>query len=288
MARKNRFIYTSPERAQNTSSNCQPIIVTEVISSVTLLAFALSAAELYQQGTASFQKGNVAEAAQRFEEASRLAPTDARIWKALGASYASLGDYERANEPFTQACKLDASLEDACYYLGRNLYALNRFEPALTALNKGVRATRHPWRVHLGIAQAYEGLGDARQSEPAYRKAVTVFEALPSTARGLPDFDPRVHFSTFLYRQGRLEEALGVAQKAATDWPRYGRAHFEVGRVLYQQGKLDAAAAALENAVKNEGGAAAHLLLGQVYLRLGRAEEAQTHLTAGAKSQPAP
>jgi tetratricopeptide (TPR) repeat protein len=258
--------------------------VVEVIPGIALVAFALSAAELYQQGTVLFQTGKIPEAAQSFQEASRLAPKDARIWKALGVCYAAQADYERANEPFKQACTLDPSLDDACYFFGRNLYALNRFEPALPALNKALRASRQPWRVHLGIAQANEGLANPRDAEPAFRKAVSLFEALPSNARGRPDFDPRVHYATFLYRQGRLDEALRAAEEAATTWPEYGRAHYEVGRILYQQGKLEPAAASLEKAVKHGGGAAAHLLLGQVYLRLGRTGDAERHLNEGAKS----
>ena len=263
-------------------------MVAEVIFGLAIAAFGLSAAELLQQGTALFEKGSVAEAAQRFEEASRLQPKDARIWKALGVSYAALGDYQRANEPFQQACNLDVSLEDACYYLGRNLYALNRFEPALTALRKGLRATRRPWRVHVAIAQAQEGLGNPRDAEPEFRKAISLFVTLPANQRGLPDFDPRVHYSTFLYRQGRLDEALPVAQQAASDWPDYGRAHYEVGRILHQQGKAESAATALETAVSRGGGPAAHLLLGQVYMRLGRTADAERHLKAGASSPPVP
>jgi Flp pilus assembly protein TadD len=85
------------ERAYNTSRTHQPIIISEVVFAVALAAFALSAVELYEQGTALFQSGKLAEAAQRFEEASRLAPKDARIWKALGVSYAATADYERAS-----------------------------------------------------------------------------------------------------------------------------------------------------------------------------------------------
>jgi Flp pilus assembly protein TadD len=255
-----------------------------VVLAVALAAFALSAVELYEQGTALFQSGKLAEAAQRFEEASRLAPKNARIWKALGVSYAATADYERANGPLHQACNLDPSLDDACYYYGRNLYAMNRFEPALAALNRSLRATRYPWRVHLALGQAYEGLANPRQAEPAFRKAISLFEGLSANMRGRPEFDPRVHYALFLYRQARLDEALKVAQQASNDWPDYGKAHFELGRILYQQGKLEAAAGSLEKAVRYGAGAPAHLLLGQIYRRLGRTKEAESHITAGAAS----
>jgi Flp pilus assembly protein TadD len=252
-----------------------------MIAAALFAALAVTAAELYQQGSALFQKGQIADAAARFEQARQLAPNDARIAKALGVSHAALGDYERAHEPLERACALDSQLADACYFYGRNLYALNRFGPALVILKKVLRSDAKPWRVHLAIAQSLEGLGQGDSAEADYRKAVALFETLPANERGRPDFDPRVHYATYLYRQGRLPEALRVAEQVTAAWPDYGRGHFEVGRILHQEGKLEEAAAALEKAVRRGHGAPAHLLLGRVYLRLGRSEEAQRHLTAG-------
>lgn len=250
-----------------------------------LILMALSAADLYHQGTALFEKGRYSEAAQRLEEAYRLAPRDARIAKALGVSYAATGDYERANGPFESACSIDPRLEDACYYYGRNLYALNRFEPALEALSKALRSSRQPWLVHLGIAQASDGLGKSDRARPEFRKAVSLFEELPSESRGRPDFDPRLHYAVFLYRQAQLAEALEMARRVTASWPSYGRGHFELGRILHQQGKLDESAVALEKAAATGFGAPAHLLLGSIYRRLGRDADAQRHLNA-AKSSP--
>ena len=248
---------------------------------VVFAAMALTASELYQQGSALFQKGQLTDAAVRFEQASQLAPNDARIAKALGVSHAALGDYQRANDPLERACTLDANLPDACYFYGRNLYALNRFEPALTVLKKALRSDARPWRVHLAIAQALEGLGRGDGAEADYRKAVSLFESLPPNERGRPDFDPRVHYATYLYRQARLPDALRVAEQVTAAWPDYGRGHFEVGRILHQQGKLQEAAAALEKAVTGGHGAPAHLLLARVYLRLDQPDRAQYHLNLG-------
>ena len=81
-----------------------------------LLALALglfASPDLYEQGSALFRSGRFAEAAAVFEKAVNASPKDARLWKAVGASYAAMADYERANEPFSRACSLDPSLEVA-------------------------------------------------------------------------------------------------------------------------------------------------------------------------------
>jgi Flp pilus assembly protein TadD len=247
-----------------------------------VLAFA-SAAELFEQGTVLFQSGRPAEAAARFEEAAKIAPKDARIWRALGAAYAAQENYERANEPFEKACTLAPDLEDACYYYGRSLYALNQFEPALTTLRKALRRDRRPFRVHLGIAQAAEALGRSEEAESEFRKSLNLFGALPASERGRPDFSPDLHYAVFLFRQGRLDEAMKMIRSVTETWPAYGRGHFEAGRILHHQGKLEEAAAELEKAVAGGHGAAAHLLLGRIYLRLGRTSEGQRHLQLGSQ-----
>jgi Flp pilus assembly protein TadD len=129
-----------------------------------LFAAVVSAAELYQQGSSLFQTGKFEEAAARFEQARQLTPQDARVLKALGTSYAAFGDHERASEPLERSCRIDSGLEDVCYYHARNLYALNRFESAIAVLRRLLRNDRHPWRIHLGIAQASEGLGRAEEA----------------------------------------------------------------------------------------------------------------------------
>jgi tetratricopeptide (TPR) repeat protein len=241
----------------------------------------VSAAELYRQGNALFQTGNFSAAAARFEQARLLAPDEVRILKALGASYAALNDYERANEPLGRACAIDPKLEDACYFYARSLYALNRFEPAIAELRKALRSDRQPWRIHLGVAQASQGLGQGEQAEAEFRKAVSLYEAVPANDRGRADFDPRLHYAVFLFRQGRLAEALAFARVVIRTWPNFGRGHYEAGRVLQHQGKLEEAADELEESLKGGGGAPAHLLLGRIYLRLGRTVEGERHLQAG-------
>ena len=244
---------------------------------IAVLAFA-SAAELFQQGTVLFQNGHYKTAAERFAQAAEAAPKDARMWKALGVAYAAMSDYELADAPLERACKLDPSLDDACYYYGRNLYALNRFAPALSVLRKALRNDRAPWRVHLGVAQASEALGEAGQAETEFRTSVRLYEGLGAQDRGRPDFDPRLHYAVFLFRQGRLAEALPVAQTVVKQWPQFARGHFEVGRILHHQGELARAAEELERAVQGGFGAPAHLLLGRVYMRLGRTAEAEQQL----------
>lgn len=252
--------------------------VTGLVLALLLLA---SADDWYRKGVEAFQSGRHDAAIAALTEAVKIAPKNAQNWKVLGVVHASRGDYDRASEPFARACMLAPDLVDACYYYGRNLYALNRFEPALEALRKALPRDARPSRVRLGIAQALEALGRDDEAAKEFESAVRAWEESAREGRGSADFDPRLHQAVFLFRQGKVKEALAPARAAVQDFPNAGRPRFELGRVLYQLGQLDASAAELEKAVEFGYGAPAHLLLGKAYLRLGRSAEAEKHLAAG-------
>jgi tetratricopeptide (TPR) repeat protein len=103
----------------------------------------------------------------------------------------------------------------------------------------------------------------------------------PANVRGKPDFDPRFHYAIFLFRQGRLEESLRMARMVAKSWPEFGSAHYEIARILQHQDQLGEAVEELEKAIKGGAGTPAHLLLGRIFLRMGRTEEAERHLKFG-------
>jgi tetratricopeptide (TPR) repeat protein len=231
-----------------------------MLAAALALFLAADAQEAYRRGVEAFQRGDSASAILALTQAAGLAPDNAHIQKALGVAYASAGDFEHAAEPFARACALAPKLVDACYYHARNLYALNRFEPSLEALRKALPDDRAPWRIHLAIGQALEALGRA-EAEREFHVAIEKRES-PH-----PDFDPRLHYAVFLFRQGRTAEALIFAQQALRDHPDSGRVRFEVGRIEYQLGQLQAAVSDLGRAAAL-GYEAAHAMLAKARARL--------------------
>ena len=80
----------------------------------------------FEQGVARFRAGDFAGAVPLFTRATESHPKDAAAWKGLGSAYAAMGYYGRAEPAFRRACELDPRLQNACYFYGRALYALNR------------------------------------------------------------------------------------------------------------------------------------------------------------------
>ena len=240
-----------------------------------LAFFAETPDELYQRGLRLMAEHQAEAAIGAFQQAAALRPGDASIWKALGVSFASRGEYPKAEEPFQKACRLNPKLPDACLYLGRTLYLQDRFGDALDILRK-VDATAQSRRIE---AMSLEALGRASEAQTAFQQAMRLAENSP------PNEDPAIDFGVFLFRQGRAEEALPLLREVVTHHPDAARVHLELGCVLLALDRVEDAAWHLERASALEpGNARAHLLLGKAYLRLGKVEMAQRELDQGSRT----
>ncbi len=88
-------------------------------------------------------------------------------------------------------------------------------------------------------------------------------------------------------RDAVFEVAYDLAQQAVTLDQRYPNAHFALGLVCMWTRRSDRAIAAFEEAIKfNPSFAAAHVLLGQMYLYAGQPEEAIERAQKGDPPQP--
>ena len=134
-------------------------------------------------------------------------------------------------------------------------------------------------RVRSGLGLALEALGRNEDAERELRAAIP-----QEDGKSIADFDPRVELGAFLYRQGRLKEALGALEESARARPDSARAFFELARALVLYGRLEDAVGRLKEAVRLDPNyAAAHLLLGRVYFRLGREAEGEHQMQIGQK-----
>ena len=226
-------------------------------------------------GLAHFRAGRAAAARPFLERAAALAPGNAQAWKVLGLITTSVGDLDTAAGALRKACELAPDDEESCYFFARNLFANGHYEAARDPFEKALHAAPQPMlaRVHRAIALNFVALGSAAEAEQHFVKAIQLAGRTPLEAE-----DPRVDYGAFLFRQGRTEEALRPLQQAAPS----ARANLELGRVLLHLDRLDEAAARLEKAVALEpANFNAHLLLGRVYLRLGRTSEGEREMRLG-------
>lgn len=225
-------------------------------------------ASTLEQGLALLAQGRANDALPSLTKATEGASANAVAWKALGVAHASLGHYEQAEPAFAQACRLAPKLADACYFEGRALYALNRFEASIAALEKAEDGAK----TRLGIGQALEALGRFDEAERAMRAAIDHTPAA-SVALGL-----------LLLRTGRAAQAETILTQTALKFPDAADARLQLARALMERSAFDLAIPHLESALKLSPNAQAHLLLAKAYTRTGRPQDAMPHFEAAAKA----
>jgi tetratricopeptide (TPR) repeat protein len=138
--------------------------------SILLLASSQALTTLLQQGQDAFKAKDWPRAERLFAEAVRAQPGSAAAQKWLGMTYAAQEKFVLAEAPFRRACEMNRNEPEACYYWGRTLFSLSRFEPALRAYEKDAK----PWRgkTLLGMALALEALNRDAEAEKLYRDAI--------------------------------------------------------------------------------------------------------------------
>jgi hypothetical protein len=120
----------------------------------------------------------------------------------IGASRRA-GRLQSAEDPLRRACALNPAEDNACYFLGRTLYNLSRFEEALDAFKAALRHAVRPGRTRNGMALAWEALGRDDDAERCYQEAIRQGEACA-----------QVDYGMFLYKLGRTSESAAVLRKA--------------------------------------------------------------------------
>ncbi len=208
----------------------------------------------YAKGVKLIEEGKLQQAVTQLHLAVKQSPAKAQSWKALGVAYAMSGDYTAAEQPFEKACGLDKKLPDACYFWARALYALNKFEPAVRALNK--LEDSQTGRTFTALGQALEALGNSEAAEKVFLKAIAAKDSAG---------EARLRYGIFLFRSGRITESGDMLEASLKLLNHSPEAAAELGRVRYQQGNLLEAERLLRMALSWEPGReAAKLLLEKV------------------------
>ena len=231
--------------------------------------------------------GRAARAREELEAALVQAPANPQFLALLGEAERQLKNPRRSVELTRQALQADDSFAEARYYLGLALFDLGQRDEAIKELERVVQSGPN-------MADAYFSLGTA------YLEAGRVDEALETLSRGIR-IDPsrpdvRVQLARAYRSKGLLakaDEQLTLAMPRAAAGPASPFAQYqqleldfylEQGLLRLQQGRLDAAAKALQKvwAIDPNHGPT-NRYLAEVYLRQGLYSKAQEYATRAEK-----
>ncbi len=161
----------------------------------------------YQLGMSHLVSGNTQSAFVKFHEALKLRPRHKKALNGLGQTYINLREFDKAEEYFRKATKVDDSYSEAHKNLCFALYNLGRFEDAVESCK---RALENP--VYRSPEKAYYNLGISYYKMGKYPDAIAAFG---NAVKRFPGFIPGYYRLALSYNSnqqyGKASETMSQA-----------------------------------------------------------------------------
>jgi tetratricopeptide (TPR) repeat protein len=220
------------------------------------------------------------DAARKTIEA-RLAetPKDESTLLLAGKVYQALGDAKRAEASFRQILELNSSNFEVYSRLGGLYRAQNRLEEARQEFEEyAKRQPTHAAAATAMVATILELQNKREEALKQYQRALGYDAKMALAANNL----------AWAYAQdGRLDEALTLAQTAKSQVPDSGFVSDTLGWIYYQKGNLSSATATLEEATKQTpSNPTIHYHLGLAYAKKGEPAKARGAFEQALKLDP--
>jgi thioesterase domain-containing protein/acyl carrier protein/Tfp pilus assembly protein PilF len=143
-------------------------------------------------------------------------------WRNLAAALEAAGDVEGALAALTRAAETEATPIRACWAMARTLQRAGRRQEAQAWIARARGHDREEASVQLALGDIAISLGEPREAERRFRNAVAL----------CPMHDlAMVRLHRCLARQGRMAEALEVAERVAGLRPREPQAQLDVAQL---------------------------------------------------------
>ena len=188
--------------------------------------------------------GLTKEARDAFAAAAKIRPTFAAAHAGVARTALALGDLPGAEAAANEAVKQDPKLFAAHVALGTVRVAQAKWDDAMKEGETAKKLLPNSAAGELIVADAHAGKGDIDMAVESYQKAFGLDRTDPS---------PLVRAAHACTGAGRFTTAKGFADRATTDFPKWGPGWVELGDLAAKQGEKAKARSAYETALKAEG-----------------------------------
>jgi tetratricopeptide (TPR) repeat protein len=183
-------------------------------------------------------------------------------------------EQQRHFDLLQEAIRLHPQYTAAMYQLGQSYYLDANYKASSGLLERVSAVSPEYPLARFMLGMDYYRLGDAA-------KAIAVFSTLP------PSYDVLINLGAAHALEGNAAAAYTVWRRAASVPTDTQEALFNLAYLAFNQGDVDTAADGLNEFLRNHNrDAEAQFLLGRVYERIGRTEDAQRLFTQSTRLSP--
>lgn len=229
--------------------------------------------ELYAQAKAAQERGDNAEAVEKYRAMLKLAPHLAPAYNNLGMLYFNQRDYAHAVEALEQGLKINSDMPTASTLLGLSYAQLGESEKAEPLLEAAVRANPNDDNAEMALAHALINLKKYDEATPYLKNFL--------------ERNPKDQQAWYLLGKSYLqlsEDALGKINQID---PNSVTAHEVAGEIDESMRNYDGALVeykkAIDMAPKQPG---THLHMANTYWLIGKWDSAQTEFKAELANDP--
>ena len=218
----------------------------------------------------SFRQDKPRESLKLFSEAGKLKPPSGNDLMIVALDYVLLKDYSDAAHYLEVSLKMNPDDIEARYHLGRVRYQQNQFDLAIAAFEEVIKRDSGNLKAYDNLGLSLEAKNEVEPAMAAYRKAIELDQGARSHSE-----QPYLNLGMLLAKSNHLPDAIPWLTRASEIAPAGFKARYELAKAYFDSQRFDAACQEAERAVQlKPDDSSGHYLLGRVYQRLNRKEEA--------------
>ena len=170
-----------------------------------------SAQQVFNEGHALQQQGDLDGARARFDSVLEISPDHVQAHVNLVAVHGGLGNYEESARHYRRAVELDASIAEAHYNHGVSRHFAEDYEEAASAFRKAIEINPQHADAYGNLATTLDALGRRTEAARHYRSALDLNPGHPMA---------NFHLGRQLAEAGQYRQSLPYLQRAvATESP---------------------------------------------------------------------
>jgi tetratricopeptide (TPR) repeat protein len=258
--------------------------------------------DVFTQAWQFHQAGQVQEAERRYRQILQGAPADSTVWYLLGSACQTQGKLDDAVLCYEEALRWRPEFVEVLTNLGLVYRFQGRAGEAMACYRKALA-------INPAFSAAHNNLGLTLLDERKWAEAAARFQEAvrldPNNAEARYNLGTALEEQRKLlgvdsqaaayyeqavqsFDQGRLDDAVAALQQALRVQPDYAEAYSKLGSTYFRQGRHDEAAASYRQAIAIKPASSAfHRDLGSVLVAQGKFQEAEAVCREAVGLQPA-
>jgi tetratricopeptide (TPR) repeat protein len=237
-----------------------------------------------EQKTVSPKAGELEDA----QEKVRQNPNDAFAHHRLGFTYNSLHRYQEAIAPLKEAIRLESDNALTHSNLGFSYNNLGRYQEAIASYKEAIRINPDDADVHYYIGETYEKLGRNNEAIAEYKEVLRIKPNHLWASVYLNDLQQsQKRQVTSTPPLSPSKKKLHHAQEQVRLYPDNAGVHLILGDLYEKRGRIDEAIVSFKEAVRlNPNNADIHMVLGHAYTKADQYRDAIASIKEAIRIRP--